>query len=544
MQVRIVMVLLALAAVSCKRPPAPEERPALDLSSPSPDTATPRALSDAQAAPAPQGADVRSAAADAVAAAETKASAIDGGMKTALPPSANVASLAESISWTIVPKELEVMRNTPVKLGMSWNEAPDANVTCEWDPGDRTGLLTGCNVDHVFVGGLSDRTVTLRVLVDGKEAFRESRLLAIERLPVQTNPDNDYQLPAAPAEGAGVRILMAGAFFEMTPEATANLVEALTVSKASLAILFLNGPTTGPQAQALLDGVQTLGVPLVPILCDPAGLGEGAPSAIPAPTVLVHSSKAELPFKYSFLHQGVSFTLLDSREREGSVAMEKWLLDEFEQARVASHRLVLSCSALENYTEKDMGTLQPPFRFYEKLMRGDLTLFVAGSQPVFYYARYGQLPTLAPGVAWGNSQPLPGMESPQGPLLTVVDLMPGVPPKVMPVKVTAPGTVVSMKAYPMKAGSYHRVLQPSLGTAPIKPVPAVPPASATGDQPAALPALPGLGQPVPSQPGNPVPQPRQPELPALNQPVVLPPGPAPAAKPAQPVGIYPPPVEP
>ncbi len=235
MLVRIVICSLLLLASSCKPKPVQEERAPLDLANPSPQDVVSQgdAVGTAKVTAQAKG-DVVATAPDVRTKTQDVAElAGDAGQKVAVQqPPVDMDQLAKKIQWTLVPKELEVMRNTPVKLGMSWAQAPGGEVVCEWDPGDRTGLLNGCNVDHVFVGGLSDRTVSLRVLVDGKEVLKENRLLPIERLPVQSNPDKDYQLPPPPGEGAGVRVLLASTYSEVTPESTAALVQALTVSKA------------------------------------------------------------------------------------------------------------------------------------------------------------------------------------------------------------------------------------------------------------------------------------------------------------------------
>ncbi len=421
---------------------------------------------------------------------------------------------ADGIIWRLSPGDLEVMRNTKVSLSMSWKGPPKGKVTCEWDPGDRTGIIEGCNVDHIFEGGLNDRTVKLTVFLDGETVYSDSRQLPVEKLPVVEMNDRTYKLPEPPGQG-GTRMVLFSLSAAPNQKEAAQLARVAATTKPELLVLLLNSPMTKEQVSALL-GLLGENQPWVvlPLYCDRGEMTIDEVRSLPWPDVLLHSTDADAPFKYSFLLNGVSFTVPDTRNRSGDLDMEKWLLSELAQAKVASHRVLLSCSALENFTEYDMGILTPNFRFYEKIMRGDPSLFVTGTQPVHYYGRYGQIPTLAPGVVVGSPGALLGTTKPQRRLVSVIDFKPALPPLVMAVAPDAPDTVLNLRMLPAEVGSYQRITQKSLTE--LSPAPPRPPEPES-----------------PQSASEPI------------EPVVIeqPSGPA-VIPPVQPVGIYAPPSEP
>lgn len=198
--------------------------------------------------------------------------------------------------------------------------------------------------------------------------------------------------------------------------------------------------------------------------------------------------------------------------------MEKWLLDELNEAKVVPHRIVLSCLPMEPYSSPDAGSLSPPFRYYEKLQRGDITLFASSGYPVFYLGRYGQVASLSVGAGLGTPGVLVGATSPQEPLLSVAEFVPGQPARVFPVRVSDPGVVVGTRSWPMKVGSYQKILQAGLAPLPT-------PVETPSETPAAVP-----GESI-VDPAEAEEQDFGAETPA---PKVLPPGRTPA------VGVYPP----
>ena len=121
---------------------------------------------------------------------------------------------------------------------------------------------------------------------------------------------------------------------------------------------------------------------------------------------------------------------------------------------MAAHRVVVSCSPLEKLTAREASELEPRFRYYEKLLRGDISLLVSSVYPVFYHGRYGDLETLSTGCAVGEPGTLLSSARAQSRVLSVVDLEASRAPAVYAVSPDGANTQVDLLGLPFKVGSY------------------------------------------------------------------------------------------
>ncbi len=437
---RFILVLL-LAAGCRKAPPEPAEK--------GPPTPPPEASSaTADATPAPGGGpDV------AAQAPGTDAAGTDAGGAADL---ASMPSLA-GIRWSLEPERLDVMRDTRVAFKAVWEGADEADWDCLWDPGDRTGTVRGCAAEHLFSTGLVDRAVTLTVRFRGSEVFSESRPLPLERLPVQELPSDDNSLlPPAPGQG-GSRTLFWSLHAAPQGEDIERLVAAATKVQAATVVLYLNlgvdGGATGKLLESLREQVDGA---IVPVFCGSLFGAEG--KDLLGDGVLTHGADNAPPFRHAFLSAGALYVVLDSRVSDNDVGHEKWMLDQLEKGRVASHRVVLSCRPMESYTAEGTAELTPQFRYYEKLLRGDISALVSGGEPVFYHGSYGNLATVSAGAANGTPGRLKGEQKAQGPLVTIIDLVPGEAAHVFAVRPTAPDSPFDPVRFPRQLGNYERRL--------------------------------------------------------------------------------------
>jgi len=118
----------------------------------------------------------------------------------------------------------------------------------------------------------------------------------------------------------------------------------------------------------------------------------------------------------------------------------------------------VSCAPMEKYTPKELAVLEPSFRYYEKLLRGDVSLLVSSTYPVFYHALYGYLETVSVGCASGETGRLLTARRQQSQALTLVDFSKDSDPKVYPVSTKAPLQVLEQSGLPFKVGTYLKEL--------------------------------------------------------------------------------------
>jgi hypothetical protein len=353
----------------------------------------------------------------------------------------------------MTPELLDVMRDTVVRLDASWTGVPPEDHDCRWDPGDNSGPRTGCHIEHRFVGGLADRVVTLTVTYRGNEVFSERRALALERLPIRELPADASSLPPKPQEEGAVRLLVLP-LFSTPSEADGNMARAAAeATAADLVVLLANVELTPESAGALLTSAgNTAGRRVVPVYCG------GGPGGLPAGDsldLLAHGPGAELPYRAGLLVGSVLLVLMDSRRSGVVIDEEKWLLEQLELGKVAAHRVVVSCRPFEAVTARQTAELAPRYRFYEKLLRGDASLVISTGHAAWFSGAYGQIPVLFPGCATGNPEPLLGAAAPQPRSASVVDLVPGQPPRVRAISPERPSESLEI-VIPGKVGSYER----------------------------------------------------------------------------------------
>ena len=360
-----------------------------------------------------------------------------------------------ALTWRIEPANLDVMRDTTVRLSLHWPGVPVTDFRCFWNPGDRSGELEGRDLEHVYQGGMADREVTVRVEFQGNEVFRETRHLPLERLPVAPLPSGTGELPQKPDDG-GVRAVFAGLFIHPDKDQVERLVAALDQLTPDLVFLYFNYKAPEKKLAAVLDQLNTgRGWTALPVYC--ADTPGGAPKVLSS-RLLMHGEGNEPPFRYSFLTSGVLFVVLDPRKRAYDKDHEKWMLGALEGGSMASHKVAVSCAPMEKYTPKELAVLEPSFRYYEKLLRGDVSLLVSSTYPVFYHALYGYLETVSVGCASGETGRLLTARRQQSQALTLVDFRKDSDPKVYPVTTKAPLQILDQSGLPFKVGTYLKEL--------------------------------------------------------------------------------------
>jgi len=360
-----------------------------------------------------------------------------------------------TLSWSITPGQLDVMRTTDVKLAARWEGVPDEDYECQWDPGDRTGVRHGCAVTHTFETGLSDRSVTLNVVYSGKTVFEESRPLPLERLRVKDLPgEGPVKLPPM-ADGKGIRVLLWSAFTAPNQGDVEALRKALQVSNANHAVLFFNMRVDGTAMRALVDSLQEdTGVSFLPLFC--GGLAGQAGWQLPH-TFVSHGADNEVPFRHAVMADGIGYLVLDGRATGNDLSQEKWTLERLQEMRVAAHRIVLSCRPMESFTG-EAKELTPQFRYYEKLLRGDVSVLVSSGDPVFFHGGYGDLTAVAAGCATGPPGSLAGSAEKQGGTIGVLDLRPGKKTAAWSLSSQNPEKLIGPNEYPRQVGNYERRL--------------------------------------------------------------------------------------
>jgi len=349
------------------------------------------------------------------------------------------------------PKQLDVMRDTIVRLNAEWKGARPEDYSCQWDPGDRTGVVSGCSAEHRFAGGLADRIVKLTILFGGKELFSDSMDLRLERLPVVPLPTGPAAVPDPPPPDKGIRAAMLGLFAPPDEQTSKAILAALRSVRPGLILVFVNYPATAADIRTLSTTLAPEGLEaIVPVLCS------GGDLVLPLdPKLVPHGEDSQPPYRAAFLHGSTLFVVLDPRVRNLSPDQEKWMLDHLEKGKVAAHRIVVSCLPLESYTGSG-AELQPQFRYYEKLLRGDVTLFASSSDPVYYYGSYGLVRTVSAGSASGAAGRLAASDKVQPSLLALVDLVSGSEPRVEGVPLLSPDQTLDPLTLPAKLGAYER----------------------------------------------------------------------------------------
>ena len=369
-------------------------------------------------------------------------------------PTAPAMPSTDSIRWGFQPKQLDVMRETSVDLWVEWPGANLDKFRCEWDPGDRSGIHEGCRISHIFEGGMADRKVSLLVTYEGNRVYGESQTLPLERLPVHELAGTPRQLPPPPAPASGNRTVFAALHRAPDEADWKGLTAALGTVSPSLVLLFFNYGVSASEATAALEHLNGLGgLTTLPVFCNRSRLDAAAPT-VKSQTVTPHGDDNAPPFRHAFMHAGTLYALLDPGQDEFRPAQEKWLLESLEAGKVMAHRVVVSCAPLRSYTGKGASELEPKFRWYEKLLRGDVSLLVSGLEPVYFQGQYGDQPTLNAGCVTGKPGRLLGTSVDQERTLSIVDFVTGRPPQVHPVSPKDVSLVLDQSAIPLRVGDY------------------------------------------------------------------------------------------
>ncbi len=442
----LVFAFLLLAPWGCKQTPAVDEhkgdRGATKKSSTPVEATSPATPGTADALSPP------STPSDAAASA-------DGDDPRGQPGEQETVPSLGSLSWSMTPSQLDVMRATKVKLLASWEGVADGDYDCSWDPGDRTGTRRGCSVEHTYETGLADRKVTLKVTYGGQTVFTESRPLPLERLRVTDLPGKGPKTLPEMTTDKSVRVLLWSAFAAPNQGDIKALRKALEASKAGHAVLFFNMRVDLQAMRGLVDSLEDeTGVSFLPLFC--GGLaGEGG-WALPQ-SYVAHGSSNEVPYRHAAIAGGIGYVVLDTRARGNDLAQEKWLLDRLQEMRVASHRVVLSCRPMESLTGAAK-ELTPQFRYYDKLLRGDVSALVSAGDPVYYHGAYGDLSAVSAGCAVGSPGTLSGSTSKQGPSIGVLDLAPSKKAAAWSLSAKNPSALIGPDTYPRQVGNYERKL--------------------------------------------------------------------------------------
>ena len=337
-------------------------------------------------------------------------------------------------SWTLAPDELMVLRDTPVELKVVvGGEA----ATCVWDFGDGD-QAEGCDIRHVFRGGLADAWVSL-TLKDGarRERAHERRKIPLERLPVVSDDDDeqeeDLRLPAKPGHASARRVLFVGPVFEA--ERLSALVGAVKEGIRPDLVICTGDLVERFSEEAFTEWMRLLLTPLasssVPVVVMP---GERDLSTMLArevfsstlgqilfKPVLDYQDEAGYPFWYSFVFGTTYFIVVDSAEGGLSDARYRWLKTELARAAAYPRTFVISHLPPAPLTAKDPAALKRAYKIRELLLRYRGSVLFTGHHPVYYDGGFSEVRVVSTGGAVPEAPPLLGARIRQGPVAVVVD---------------------------------------------------------------------------------------------------------------------------
>ena len=168
-----------------------------------------------------------------------------------------------------------------------------------------------------------------------------------------------------------------------------------------------------------------------------------------------HGPDNETPFRHAAMADGIAYVVLDGRKTGNDLAQEKWVLERLQEMRIAAHRVVLSCRPMESLTG-EAKELTPQFRYYEKLLRGDVSALISSGDRAFYFGGYGDLTAISAGCATGSPGALAGQETRQEATVGVVDLRPGKKTSAWSLSALDPTAMIKSSEYPRQVGNYDR----------------------------------------------------------------------------------------
>lgn len=359
---------------------------------------------------------------------------------------------ATDLSWSLSPDLLEVMQDTLVTMSVDAGDGKE--LTCTWDPGDGSPKLTGCRVQHLFMGGLKDRIVSLEVSSGGKIVLRESTMLALERLPVSETAGLIAEAPGVPspcAAGQCSRVVVTS--LGRSEARDLELLKKLAASTGpGILVVFLEQgipPGFDALAQSLTSNV------LIPIACSTEADTNTLKALISneISNITSHSDPGELPSRLSLVLDSAMLVFMADLK---SIPDEKWMTSALESGSIFRSRILFTCSGMDRLTGLDRSLTPSPYRVYEKLLRNDTSLLVSGAYPVFYRAAYGIVQVLSPGRVGQGREALLGQDQVQGETASIIDLEEGKVVRVSPLQWTDSWVPMDQKKLPDRVGVFHR----------------------------------------------------------------------------------------
>jgi hypothetical protein len=348
------------------------------------------------------------------------------------------------VAWSFEPAVLQVFRSTSMQLRVDRKPSDHPQATCAWNFGDGSPVAEGCSVEHTFLGGQADQVVTL-TLTEGDWSWNGTRTVPLERLEVveglaeeATSGSSDLPEPPSGASSFRLALIADTAAEGGPPEGVARGITALTNQIRPELVIHLGGAVAKGSGDAGWDQVRTaIGEPLaarqIPLAwaMSPTDLAEGA--RVKRPDLQLVDGRL-YPERYSFTFKGAFFAVFAVHDKGVSEDTLGWLRGELEKARVYEARFAVSYFPLNKLTEAHLGSLDQRFRFYELFLRGRVTAHLTAGYRVYFKGRYGAMPVVSVGTLAAPGGTLSGTDFAQPASLVVIDLVKGVPERILAVE--------------------------------------------------------------------------------------------------------------
>jgi|GEM_PF-6568138 len=375
--------------------------------------------------------------------------------------------------WQIEPAVLQVFRDTMARLRVTPDAKAPSGLTCEWDFGDGdTGA--GCDVRHVFRGGLTDGWITLSLHDPaGAVLATEKRKLPLERLPVVPMQESVAEapsdaLPPKPLDDDARRIVVVGPVHG--PDRLDAAVEAVTERLRPDLVIHTGDllPSFSEEAFAawMRSFLTTLAAASIPVAVAAGEADVATPVARSVFTstltqilfkpVLDFQDERGYPFRYSFLFGGTYVIVLDTTSGDLPDEEFRWLKAELTRGAGYPRILVVSHVPPAPLTATSSAALKRAYKVQELLLRYRGTLLVTGHEPVFYDGRFAQVHVVSSGGGVEDCRPLAGEAICQGTTLTVLDLVGKEPPRVYGVSGKELDRCIAPTDLPAKVDRYER----------------------------------------------------------------------------------------
>jgi hypothetical protein len=382
------------------------------------------------------------------------------------------------------PETLDVLRDTAVSLSVTGPglspttnakiaAAAPSGLRCDWDFGDGdTGA--GCQIRHVFRGGLADAWITLVIRsAAGDEQSREKRKISLERLRVgPVSPlaaSEPSALPPKSTEEDAKRILFLGPLYSAKRQASVveairgDLAPDLIIATGGFAPSFSEGGFAA-WMQAFLTPLTASSIPLV-VLPDVHAVSSALARKIFESTmgqilfkpVLDYQDDAGYPYRFSFLFGRSYVIIVDSTSGDLSDQQFRWLKTELARGAAYPRILVVSHFPPAPLTAKDSGHIKRAYKVTELLNRYRNSVLLCGHDPVFYDARLASARVVSVGGATEDCPPLLGQKVCQGTTVTVLDTQGDLAPRVHPVMGPRFDKLLPASLHPASVDRYESV---------------------------------------------------------------------------------------